>query len=579
MSGNTLNVSGTLTSGDKGAINVSGANLDNWQIRQNQVALDRLVQVPASNLLGRGSDATGNVTQITLGAGLTMTGTQLSAAAVTNGSKGDITVSTSGADQTWSINSGVVTYAKLQTVPTGTLLGRYSTTPNPGSVQGITLATSLTLNSSTGVLGIAANAITATELANNAVDADAIASGVVNNDKIAANAAIALSKIQTVTNQTLLGRSAAANGVPMEISMGSGLLLSNGSLSAHNIADSQISGGAAISLSKLQSIASGVILGRATTGSGTTEQLSLGSNLHLSGTTLNAAAGRNAIINGNFLIWQRGAGPYTASGVYTADRWRMERVGSSMSVERREISYASGNGPFGTSNPVNYCEISVTSVAGASNYAAFVQRIEDVRTFGGQQVTLSFTLGTDGSKPIGVELSQNFGSGGSATVSIPGGLVTISTATARYSVTFNVPTVSGKTIGSDSFLEVTFWLNAGSNFNARSSSLGQRSGIYNFINIQLELGPKASDFEERPYDDQVSLCERFFQRRRTAAQLTSYTRDLYLPTSMRKVPVVTVVNIGAGSGATYVADGQQFISQATNNSVGSGATVDCNAEL
>jgi hypothetical protein len=221
---------------------------------------------------------------------------------------------------------------------------------------------------------------------------------------------------------------------------------------------------------------------------------------------------RNAIINGNFDIWQRGTS-FTDSE-YGADRWFHNRLGTTHTVTRQAFTLGQTDVP---GEPEYFCRTVVSSVAGAGNNSMSVQKIEGVRAFAGQQVTIGFWAKADATKNIAVELAQLFGSGGSPSTDVTAigvSKVSIGTTFQKVTVTATVPSISGKTLGTnnDDNLALLIWFDAGSSFNARTDTLGQQSGTFDIAQVQVEPGPVDTPFERRPIGTELALCQRYFNK-------------------------------------------------------------------
>ena len=117
---------------------------------------------------------------------------------------------------------------------------------------------------------------------------------------------------------------------------------------------------------------------------------------------------RQAIINGNFDVWQRGTS-FTVNG-YGADRWSLLQVGSTFVKTRQAFTLGQTDVPL---EPSYYMRNVVTTSVGAGNLVITQYKIEIVRSFAGQTVTASFWAKADSSKNISIEFEQNFGDGGS----------------------------------------------------------------------------------------------------------------------------------------------------------------------
>lgn len=226
--------------------------------------------------------------------------------------------------------------------------------------------------------------------------------------------------------------------------------------------------------------------------------------------TSGALSNRNKIINGNFDVWQRGT---SGSSGYVADRWTTIVNGSTAAITQQAFTLGQTDVP---NEPSYFHRTVVTSVAGVGNYATLIQRVESVRTLAGQTATLSFWAKADAAKNIAVEFYQDFGTGGSPSSAVSAiGVTTIALTTSwqKFTVTVAIPSISGKTAGTNggSYLMLTFWLDAGSDFNARTNSLGQQSGTFDIAQVQLEAGDTATPFEVRSYGQELALCQRYYE--------------------------------------------------------------------
>jgi len=282
---------------------------------------------------------------------------------------------------------------------------------------------------------------------------------------------------------------------------------------------------------------------------------------------------RNKIINGNFDIWQRGTSQ-TSGGYGSADRWVNYNIGSTKTASQQAFTVGQTDVP---GNPKYYLRHVVSSVAGAGNSVRLIQRIEGVSSLAGQTATLSFWAKADSSKNIATEFFQYFGTGGSPSSAVDSiGVTTHSLTTSwqKFTATVSIPSIGGKTIGSDSndSLQLYFWLEAGSDYNSRNNSLGQQSGTFDIAQVQLEEGTVATPFEFRPIGVELALCQRYYQTSTAycyiAAKSGANTGLNYsqLPVVMRSAGLGTILSTSSTIGADWTID------SITNSSVAFGNT-------
>jgi len=228
--------------------------------------------------------------------------------------------------------------------------------------------------------------------------------------------------------------------------------------------------------------------------SGTAGQAMLAAETPQEQFSLISAGRRNLLINGAFEVFQRGAGPASPSSgnsPSTADKWNIPAT--------NEVSEVVAN------DRASHLTKMLKVTANSSGYGQVTQWIENVRTAAGQSLTVSFWVKSPNAGAMRFHIYQYFGSGGSTSVSIidDSNYFTINQADTwqRFEATVEIPSVSGKTIGTSSFLAVQ---------TGAPSAIANRVVYYS--EFQAELGKVATPFEHRSYGEELALCQRYYQK-------------------------------------------------------------------
>jgi hypothetical protein len=248
---------------------------------------------------------------------------------------------------------------------------------------------------------------------------------------------------------------------------------------------------------------------------------------------------RSEAVNGDFSIWQRGTGGFTSNG-YTADRWYLDLSGATGTVTREILSPAALPG-YEAPSPDYFLQLDVT--AGNAN-AGVQQRLADVEKYSNRRLIFSFWAKSDTLKSYRVDVIQNFGSGGSADVTTVADDVSVNTGWRRFTVACDVPSVSGKTIGADSYVSIRIRRTAADTFTL---------GLAAFAIEANDFG--AGLYRQRSKGAELDDCQTYFQRlvdgtdsrMGAAGQAIGTTTTIYglqYPERMRKTPTLAVSSVG-----------------------------------
>jgi hypothetical protein len=240
--------------------------------------------------------------------------------------------------------------------------------------------------------------------------------------------------------------------------------------------------------------------------------------INLIGQTLNLYAGKNKIINGDFGVWQRGTSFTVGAGFgYTTDRFGASINGTGVCTISRQ-TFTPGTAPV-TGYESQFFLRSSKTAGTANTYGGLVNtRIEDVRTLANQSVTLSFWAKADSSITISAYLDQNFGSGGSAGVSaLAATNYSLTTSWQRFTTTFTMPSISGKTVGTSSYLDLGFF------------KLSAAAYVVDMWGVQLESGSTATAFQTATgtIQGELAACQRYYNRYTATGVYSSFASSAF----------------------------------------------------
>jgi hypothetical protein len=248
------------------------------------------------------------------------------------------------------------------------------------------------------------------------------------------------------------------------------------------------------------------------------------------GVVANGLSRKNAIINGDFNVWQRGTTfSVSAAGTYTADRWRYGGASSTavFTVSRStDVPTLAEAGRLFNYSLLADCTTADASIA-AGDVVAFTHRVEGYNwlPLAQREITLSFWAKATKTGTYCVAL-RNSATDRSCVQEYT---ISVTDTWEKKTVTFPASPSAGTwdyTTGIG--IDVGFCLAAGSTFHASAAgawetgnflaTANQVNGVddtannFRLTGVQLELGNVATEFEYCSIQDAVLRCQRYYQK-------------------------------------------------------------------
>lgn len=249
--------------------------------------------------------------------------------------------------------------------------------------------------------------------------------------------------------------------------------------------------------------------------------------------------GRNIVIGGCMRVAQRGTSfNNISSDTFVVDRFFVNHGSVTPDVSQQTVTVGGETGLPVQFTKYARCDF---NVSGGANLG-IVTRLEDTEKYVGTHTVSFYAKGTN---PTGGQMAvrfiQRFGSGGSSQVIVDptNPTFTLTSTWQRFEIDVELPSVSGKTLGSGRYLQLQI--------TQPNADSGTGTFLLDITGVQLEVGT-ATPFEHEDVGTTLRKCQRYFQDYTTdrfrhqqgyAESGTAYARDVLIP-QMRANPTVTV---------------------------------------
>jgi hypothetical protein len=280
---------------------------------------------------------------------------------------------------------------------------------------------------------------------------------------------------------------------------------------------------------------------------------------------------RQAIINGNFDVWQRGTSLslVDTTAQFQADRWYdyNDKGGGTLPTLTRSRQLLTSGDITGAYYYTRLTTDGAGTSLGVSSQGAMAQKIENgTRNLCGlnKRLTVSFYAKSDiADKRICPVMYQFYGTGGSPSSPeyIKGTPITLTSSWVKYTATFDTNTLAGKTFGTanDDFIQLALYYMWGTTLGNIAIQTGVTAETYvgagtiDIAQVQLCAGSVALPFQPKSFAEELRDCQRYCYVKTSVAATTTNGMGLGwatsttsarimipFPTKMRIAPTATV---------------------------------------